>query len=73
MVIVLVRNKLTINEKVNIYLEGGEGSSMSQIEITECSVFPPLSLSNIILWKTSILEEKCWYGAKFEKLKKLCY
>jgi hypothetical protein len=63
----LVGNKLTVNEKVNIFLGGGKGSSLSQIEITKCSVLPPSSLNNIILRKTSILEEECWCGANFEK------
>jgi hypothetical protein len=53
----LKRKNLAMNEKVKIIQKVEEGSTMSH-EIVKCFMLPPSSLSNIILWKASVLEEE---------------
>lgn len=60
MTMVLKRKKLTINGRMEII-------QLSQNETAKCFVLPPLSLSNIILQKASILEEEHWCGEQTKK------
>jgi hypothetical protein len=71
MTMVLKRKKLTINGGLGIIQEVEKNPTTSQNETAKCFVLPPLSLSNIILQKTSILEERHWCGAQHQKQKKL--
>jgi hypothetical protein len=63
----LKRKKLMINVKVKIIQEVEKNPTVYQHEIANCFVLPPLSLSNIILRKASILEEESQCGAHSEK------
>jgi DNA-binding Lrp family transcriptional regulator len=58
MAMALKRKKLTIREKVKIIQEVEKNPTVSQNEIAKHSGMPPSSLSYIILWKASILEEE---------------
>jgi hypothetical protein len=58
MAMVLKRKNLTISEKVKIIQEVEKNPTISQYETAECFVLPLLSLSNMTLWKASILAQK---------------
>jgi hypothetical protein len=63
----LKRKKFTISEKVKIIQQVEENPTVLRCETAKCFLLPLSSLSNIILWKTSFLEEESWCGAHFEK------
>jgi hypothetical protein len=69
MAVVLKRKKLTINEKMKI-IQVEKNPTVSQNEIVKRFVLPPASLSNIILQKTSVLEEESWCGEHSERERK---
>jgi hypothetical protein len=58
MAMVLKRKNLTICEKAKIIQEVEKNPTMSKYETAECFVLSLLSLSNMTLWKASILAEK---------------
>jgi predicted transcriptional regulator len=69
MAMALKRKKLTKSDKVKIIQEVEKYPTMSRNEIAKHFRLPPSSLSNIILRKASILEEKSRCGARSEKQK----
>jgi predicted transcriptional regulator len=71
MAMALKRKKLTISEKVKIIQEVEKNPTVSRNEIAKYFGLPPSSLSNIILWKASILEEESRCGAHSEKRKNM--
>jgi hypothetical protein len=58
----LERKRLMKNEKVKIIQEMENNRTLLQNEIAKHSALPSSSLSNTILWKSSILEEKVGEG-----------
>jgi hypothetical protein len=58
-----IKQKLTINEKVNIFQEVERNPTVLRNEIVKCFALPLSSLGNILLWKASTVEEESWCGA----------
>jgi hypothetical protein len=63
MAMALKRKKLTINKGVKIIQEVEKNPNVSRYEIVKHFGLPPSSLSNIILWKASILKQESRCGA----------
>jgi hypothetical protein len=63
----LKRRKIMISEEVKLFRKWPKNQALSQNEIVKGSVLPPLSLSNVILWKASIVEEESCCGPHSEK------